>query len=131
MARIYATEADYQTFTGDLSATSSPALLRAASARIETALRGVLWDTDDETGLPADDDVAEAFKDAVCALVQYWDEIGDTTGSGATSQFQSATIGSASYTRAAGTAAPYKLPQTVVDILSAAELLSVDPIIYG
>lgn len=132
--RVYATEADYRSWTGDLTASASPAQLRAASARLDNALRGVWYDTD-EDDLPVDLDVAEAFRDAVCAIVQYWDETGDTSGSGAAAEWQSASIGSASYTRgyskegsAAGT---NRLPQTAVDILSAANLRVVNPIIYG
>jgi len=133
--RVYATEAEYRDWAGDLTASASPAQLRAASARLDNALRGVWYDTDND-GLPVDLDVSEAIRDAVCAIVQYWDETGDTTGSGAASQYQSASIGSAAYTRGynkEGSAAGGSggLPQTAIDILSSAGLRTVNPLIYG
>jgi len=129
--RIYATEADYRTWTGDLTAAASPAQLRGASARLDNALRGVYYLTD-SGGLPTDTDVAAALKDATCAIVQYWEETGDTSGSGAGAEYQTASIGSASYTRnAAAAVSSSRLPQLAVDILAAAGLRAVAPVIYG
>jgi hypothetical protein len=134
--RVYATADDYRNWTGDLTAAALPAQLRAASARLDNALRGVYYATD-EDGLPLDLDVEEAMRDAVCAIVAYWEETGDTTGSGAGAEFQSASIGTASYTRgyskegsAAGSSGG-RLPQTAADIISAAGLRIVSPVIYG
>jgi hypothetical protein len=126
--RVYATADDYSVWTGDLTAAASPAQLRAASARLDNALRGVYYATD-EDGLPLELDVEEAMRDAVCAIVAYWEETGDTSGSGAGAEFQSASIGTANYTRSAG--ALRGLPQTAADIIAAAGLRIVSPVIYG
>lgn len=129
--RVYATEADYRTWTGDLTASASPAQLRGASARLDNALRGVYYLTD-SGGLPTDSDVSDALRDAVCAIVQYWEETGDTSGSGAGAEYQTASIGSATYTRSpASVSSSSRLPQIAVDILAAAGLRAVDPVIYG
>lgn len=133
--RVYATEAAFRDWTGDLTASASPAQLRAASARLDSALSGVYYDTD-AAGLPTDSDVSAALAAAVCAIVQYWEETGDTTGSGAGEVYQSASIGSASYTRGyskEGSAAggSGRLPQVASDILAAAGLRAVAPVVYG
>ena len=133
--RVYATAAEYRDWTGDLTAAASPAQLRRASARIDNALRGVYYDTD-EDDLPVDLDVAEAMRDAVCALIEFWEETGDTSGSGAGLEYQSASLGSAQYTRGydksgSVAGATGRLPQTVADILSSAGLRTLQPQIYG
>lgn len=99
MARVYATLSDYRGYTGDTTDTASVALLTRASLDIDNALKGALYDVDDNTGLPTKTKVIEALRDATCAQVQWWDEIGDTSGTGAAGQFQSAQLGTAAYTR--------------------------------
>ena len=107
MARAYATEAEYITWSGDATASIGQSLLVRASLVIDSVLIGTVYDTN-SSSLPTNPDIIEALSDAVCAQIQWWDEQGDTTGSGATSQFQGASIGSASYTKgysAAGSSA--------------------------
>lgn len=99
MARVYATLSDYRDWSGDSTADLSDALLRRASLAIDSNLIGSFYDVDDDTGLPTKTKVIEALRDATCAQAEWYDEIGDTTGSGAAGQFQSAQLGSASYTR--------------------------------
>ena len=56
--------------------------LRRASNEVRGLTRTALYETDDD-GLPTDAAVLEAFKDATCAFVAYWDETGDITGGNA------------------------------------------------
>lgn len=98
MSRVYATEDDYKTWTGDDTATATTAQLRNASLVVDELLATAVYDVD-EDDLPTDDAVIEALRDATCAQLEWWNETGDTSGVGASGQFQSASIGSASYTR--------------------------------
>lgn len=99
MARVYATQQQYRDWSGDTAATVSDALLARASLIIDDALKGAVYDVDPATLMPTDANITEALMEATCAQIQWWDEIGDTTGAGAGAQFQSASIGSASYTK--------------------------------
>ena len=94
MARVYATLDDYEDYLGkappaDFDAES----LVRASARIDRALLGAIYATHPTTQLPTDPDVAEAMRDATCAQALWWDEIGDSTGSGALQEFGELQIG--------------------------------------
>lgn len=138
MARVYATITDYRTYTGNVTAEVDEVLFTRASAALDANLIGVRYTTD-TSGLPTDVGVAGVFRDCVCAIVQWWDENGDTTGTGAASGWQSASLGSASYSK--GGQATMRntstaihagnLPPTAVDLLAAAGLLHADPQILG
>lgn len=97
-ARVYATQEQYRAWSGDETATVSDALLTRASMQVDLILRGAVYDVNDQS-MPTNVDVIQALQDATCAQIQWWDELGDTTGAGAASQFQSAALGSASYTK--------------------------------
>ncbi len=98
MARVYATEAEYRTWSGDLDATVSESLLARASLAVDYALIGAWYSVNGE-GMPIETVHIEALRDATCAQAQWYDETGDTSGSGAADQMQSASIGSAAYTK--------------------------------
>ncbi|MHA4776070.1 hypothetical protein L1085_016360 [Streptomyces sp. MSC1_001] len=81
MARVYATAAQYETYTG---ITPAPADIGARLAKASKLLdRSVLrycgYETDGD-GLPTDAIVAQAFADATCAQAEWGIEVGDTTG---------------------------------------------------
>lgn len=81
--RVYATAQDYATWTGAAAPDGIDAALRAASLLVETEmLRTALYATDSD-GLPAEEEVAEALRDAVCAQAQYARAQGDAHGIGA------------------------------------------------
>lgn len=56
---------------GDYPPANSAVLCARASADVDHALVGAIYDTDDDL-LPTDPAVAEALRDAVCAQVAAW-----------------------------------------------------------
>lgn len=99
MARIYATSADYQTYTGQTPPANIAQLLADASRMLEARVfRLCVYDADAVTGLPTNATVAQAFEDATCAQAQWWDELGDSTGA-AGAGWGSVSLGSASLSR--------------------------------
>lgn len=94
MARIYATSAQYVTYTGQTAPTDIDARLARASKHLDSKVFRLCWyEADEETGLPTNTAVTEAFRDAVCAQVQWGVDIGDTTGA-AGAGWGNVTIGS-------------------------------------
>ena len=69
--RVYATEADYLTFTGEDTAPAKIGLLlRAASRVVDMMLRGVVYDVDPVTKLPTDPDVVDTLEVVVCVIAE-------------------------------------------------------------
>lgn len=104
MARVYATEADYQTYVGDDTETVSAVLLARASAILDEALIGVHYCHDDTTKMPTNQDTIDLFRDCVCSIIQWMRATGDDAGIGDIALWNSASIGSASYMRNASRA---------------------------
>lgn len=107
-------------------------LLVAASRRVDSALIGAFYAVDDD-GLPTDADVIAALRDAVCAQVEWWDEIGDTTGTGAGGEWSSVSIGKVSVSTGGGTGGPSRrrLAPDAIEVLHTAGLLPVSPYMVG
>lgn len=80
MARIYATSADYQTYTGQTPPADIAQLLADASRFLESEVFRLCWYEVDGDGYPSNSVVRQAFEDAVCAQAQWYDELGDSTG---------------------------------------------------
>ncbi|MBT2505155.1 hypothetical protein J7I98_04430 [Streptomyces sp. ISL-98] len=81
MARIYATSAEYVTYTGQTAPADIAALLARASRFLDSnAFRLCWYEADTVTGMPTNAVVLAAFSDAVCAQVQWWEETGDELG---------------------------------------------------
>ncbi len=129
--RVYATLADFEDFTdgdhADESEDVTNAKLRRASSVIDGLTRRSVYDIDDD-GYPTDADVADAFKDATCAQMAWWDENDDVTG--AASQEGATSIGSVSIGatgRSTGHGAPAaaasRIAPEAVQILTNAGLL--------
>lgn len=99
--RIYATTAD---LAHHLEGAALPAyprkLLRQASADVEGATKCAVYATD-EDGFPTDAAVILAFKDAVCAQVEWWGATGDALG--VQGSYQSVKIGSVALSGGPGT----------------------------
>lgn len=93
MARVYATAADYTTFTGDPAPEGIESLLYRASRLVESLTITARY-TVDADHLPTDALVREAFKDATCAQAAWFDETGDT--SGASARYNSMSLGNLS-----------------------------------
>lgn len=80
--RVYATPEQYPDFAEDEFAGGAEKLskrLRAASIEVERLTQLARFDTD-EDGYPTDADVSEAFAEATCAIVEYWEETDDPSG---------------------------------------------------
>lgn len=80
--RVYATEADYnavaeEAWTGDAGVLTKR--LRAASVEVEKLTRRSRYDVD-EDGFATDPDIADAFTEATCAIVEHWEDTGDPRG---------------------------------------------------
>lgn len=68
---IYADTGDLETWTGETAPDNAATLLREASILVGSACRADLYDTL-PSGLPADDALADAMRDACCAHAGYW-----------------------------------------------------------
>jgi hypothetical protein len=83
--RVYATAGDYEDLAeepfenpGEQNVRLNKRL-RSASIEIEGLTRFAVFDTDDD-GYPTDADVADALKEATCAIVEHWEDTGDPRG---------------------------------------------------
>jgi hypothetical protein len=92
MARIYATSAQYETYTGQTAPTDVTARLGRASRFLDSEVFRLCWYEVDEDGYPTNPFVMTAFADAVCAQTQWWAETGDELGTAG--QWGSVKIGS-------------------------------------
>ncbi|MFE6225481.1 hypothetical protein [Streptomyces sp. NPDC057854] len=80
MARVYATAAQYEAYTGAPGPADIDARLRRASAFLDAhVFRYCRYDVDG-AGLPSALPVAAAFADAACAQAEWGIDVGDTTG---------------------------------------------------
>lgn len=83
--RVYATPEQYAEFAEE-AFVGSPALLgkrlRSASVEVEKITRAARYRTD-SAGLPTDQAVADAFAEATCAIVEFWEETDDPRGTDA------------------------------------------------
>lgn len=69
---VFATSADVEKWTGMPAVEGADRLIKKASGMVQQAVRRARFDVE-PSGLPADPDVADALRDAVCAQVEYWD----------------------------------------------------------
>jgi hypothetical protein len=80
MARVYATVAQLEEYTGQAAPSDAARLLRRASRFLDSAvLTSCMYETDDD-GMPTKPELREALAEAVCVQVDWWDEVGDSTG---------------------------------------------------
>jgi hypothetical protein len=80
VARIYAASEQYETYTGGAAPVDIAARLAQASRFLDSRVFRLCWYEVEETGLPSNPAVAEAFANATCAQVQWGVDVGDTTG---------------------------------------------------
>lgn len=83
--RVYATAIDYAGLAEETTALSVTTLgkrLRSASIEVEKITRLARYAVDVD-GYPLDLGVTDSFKEATCAIVEYWEETGDPTGADA------------------------------------------------
>ncbi|MEU5608451.1 hypothetical protein AB0H03_06785 [Streptomyces sparsogenes] len=99
--RVYATPAELATYTGQAAPADAERLLARASRMLEAEiLRYCRYDVDATTGMPTNELVLAAIRDAVCAQVQWWGELGDSIGA-VGAGWGSVSIGSVSLSGAA------------------------------
>lgn len=79
--RVYATTADLAVFLEAVPPANARKLLRSASADVEAATKCAIYDVDTD-GFPTDTAIRRAFREAVCAQVEWWGETGDPLGTG-------------------------------------------------
>ncbi len=126
MARNYATQADYETYTGQTAPADIVARLGRASRFLDSAVFRLCWYEVDEDGYPSNTVVAQAFADAACAQVQWWAETGDELGTAG--QWSSVSIGSVSLSGArsssgsSGSATGRAVAETAMEALSSPDL---------
>lgn len=81
MTRTYATAADYQEYTGQTPPADIDSMLAKAGRFLESNVFRLCWYlADQDTGMPTDQVVLDAFRDATCAQAQWWEELGDSIG---------------------------------------------------
>ena len=76
MAAAYATTAELAAWLGTDAPPDSERLLSRASELLDATVY-VAYAVDSATGLPADPDAAAALRDAACAQVEFWIEVGE------------------------------------------------------
>lgn len=94
MSRVYATPEQLTAWTGQPAPADAERLLTRASEDVDSALLAAVYATD-SAGMPTDPEVTQALSDAVCALVEYRQEAGDS-GTGARDRWDSVSLGPAS-----------------------------------
>ncbi|MFE5591446.1 hypothetical protein [Streptomyces sp. NPDC056549] len=97
MGRVYATVAQYETFTGVSPAPpDTAARLATASRMLDRKVVRYYAFAADPTGLPTKPVVAEALATAVCAQVSWWAELGGSTSGADAVGWATVSIGSVS-----------------------------------
>ena len=100
--RVYATTTQWANILHEAPPLNAVQLLIDASRALDDALKAAVYDTDAD-GLPTHPDVAEAFAEAVCRIVEWWGETGDPVG--ADGGWDSVSAGPVSLSRGSGSAA--------------------------
>ncbi|MFG2277518.1 hypothetical protein ACGFNQ_02370 [Streptomyces asoensis] len=98
--RVYATVDEFEAYPGGTSpapSTTEARLGQASRMLDRQVLRSCVYDVDTD-GAPTNTLVAAAFRDAVCAQVAWWEEVGDPSGADAVG-WGSVSIGSVSLGR--------------------------------
>ncbi|MFB7908115.1 hypothetical protein ACFC1T_16920 [Kitasatospora sp. NPDC056076] len=81
MARVYATAAQLAAFLGQAAPPDADRLLARASAFLDSQVfRLAVYNANTTTGMPTDQPVLDAFANATCAQVEWWQGVGDMTG---------------------------------------------------
>lgn len=77
MADAYATDAHLTAWLPIGTVVDEPARLLARASELLDGHVLATYTVDDVTGLPTDSDVAAALRDATCAQVEFWLEVGE------------------------------------------------------
>jgi len=115
----YATTADLDAFLGAAGPADADRLLLRASELLDAVVVAA-FEVDADTELPTDTDIAAALRDAACAQVEQWVEVGEAN---AIDGLHGTSFALSGYS---GRRAPRLAPRAR-DILHAAGLLTYDP----
>lgn len=77
MGRVYATAADYQTYSGQTPPADIDRQLARASELLDSEVLLPAWYDIDANSMPTNAEVIEAFAKATCAQVEFWGEVGE------------------------------------------------------
>lgn len=99
MPLVYATAAEYASWSPDPAPADIEQRLARASAAVRRATLTAVYDVT-PAGLPSDPEMVATFREATFEQVAYWLTTGDQQG--AAGQWQSVSLGRASMSRAAG-----------------------------
>lgn len=130
--RTYATTDDYSRLAEEEWEDTPEKLqkrLRSASIEVEKLTRLAQFDTDDD-GYPTEANASDAFTEATCAIVEYWEKTDDPTGAEALQgaiKIGSVSLGTTSSNRAAESGRDKlvaRIGEKALDILTNAGLTS-------
>lgn len=132
--RSYATVAELTAYTGTDAPVGAARLLVRATRKVDQLCKTAVYPVD-EDGMPTDAALRAVLRDATCAQVEWWGEIGDERGTGATAALAGAQIGTVrlpSGNAAAGDGSgSLEYAPDASTILAAAGLTTQGPIIPG
>lgn len=132
--RSYATLTDLAAWLSAEPPPGSARRLVRATTKIDQLLVGMIYPVDDN-GYPTDTDHVAALRDAVCAQVEWWVEIGDISGSGVSSWWKPVSTKASAAPKTANidkeSPARQQYAPLVVDLLREAGLLPIRAVIYG
>lgn len=115
----YATSADLTAWTGTDAPDNVAVLLREASALVAEVTRLAVYDTDD-AGLPTNDPVSVALRDATCAQAALWAATGIDPLTGAVGAASNAASGVVSSSSIGGASVSYAVAADAADLRVAA-----------
>lgn len=125
--RSYATSGDLADYLGTAPPAGARRLLVQATRRVDELLIAAVYPVDGD-GMPTDPRVAEALRDATCAQVAWFVELGDEQGSGAAERYSMVRIGDVQLSGGSASAgADGRFAPDTVRILRGAGLLSGHP----
>ena len=125
--RVYATTTQLANALHEAPPLNSVQLLTDASRALDDALKTAVYDTDDD-GMPTNADVAAAFAEAVCAIVEWWGETGDPVG--ADGGWDSVSAGPVSLSRGSGSTAAAPISGGALPPRAAAALGRLDRCVF-
>jgi hypothetical protein len=134
MGRVYATPAEYETYTGLPAPDNAARLLARASRLVDRHMVAALYDVD-ASGYPSDTDVREGFRDATAAQVAVWAARESAAeGSGddlAASPWTTVSAGGLSFTRQSAPTAPVNDTELTAEAVEILDALTLEQVVWS
>jgi hypothetical protein len=134
MGRVYATPAEYESYTGQPAPANASRLLARASRLVDRHMVAALYDVD-ASGYPSDSDVRAAFRDATSAQVSVW-AARDTASAGAdtadlaSTPWTSVKAGDLSFSRPSAPAATVDDTDLTAEAVEILQALSLEEVVW-